>query len=84
MPKLTETPVRSIEEAMAYPNGFGYVLDFSDRTMAMFFDDEFSVDIYSEKYAHRGSSKRNHLICFLLDSDTHSALQVLRALWERR
>ena len=69
---------------MALPKGFGYVLDFSDRTMAMFFDDEFGVDIYSEKYAQRGPSKRNHLICFLLDADTQSASQVLRAQWERR
>ena len=84
MPKLTETQVHSIDEAMAFPKGLGYVLDFSDRTMAMFFDDEFGVDIYSDRYAHRGSSKRNHLISFLLDADSHSALQVLRALWERR
>jgi len=29
---------------MAYPNGFGYVLDFSDRTMEEFFEDEFGIE----------------------------------------
>jgi hypothetical protein len=28
----------------------GYVLDFSDRTLAEFFEDEFGVEIYQEKY----------------------------------
>ena len=84
MPDLTDNQIYSIEEAMVYPNGPGYVLDFSNRTIAMFFEDEFGIDIYAEQYAHRGSSKRNHLISFLLDTDTHTALKVLRALWERR
>ena len=29
---------------MAFPNGFGYVLDFSDRTMAESFEDKFSSE----------------------------------------
>ena len=33
MVDLKRSQIRTIEEAMAYPNGFGYVLDFSDRTM---------------------------------------------------
>ncbi len=84
MVDLTRTQIRDIEEAMAYPNGFGYVLDFSDRTMGEFFDDEFGIDIYTEQYSQFGPSKRNHLTCFLTQTDTHTALKVLRTLWERR
>jgi hypothetical protein len=69
---------------MAYPRGYGYVLDFSDRTMQEFFDEEFRVDIYSTEYRANGSSKRNCLSAFLSKTDTQTALRVLRALWERR
>ena len=69
---------------MAYPRGFGYVLDFSDRTMAEFFEDEFGVEIYAEENQANGSSKRNCLITFLRRADQHIALRVLRSLWERR
>ncbi len=69
---------------MAFPNGFGYVLDFSDRTMGEYFEDEFGIDIYAEQYSEFGTSKRNHLSCFLTNTGTHTALRVLRALWDRR
>ena len=39
----------------------GYVLDFSDRTMASFFSDELNVDIYDPKYAVNGTSKAKRL-----------------------
>jgi hypothetical protein len=35
----------------------GYVLDFSDRTFAEFFEDEFGIEIYQDKYRFNGSSK---------------------------
>jgi hypothetical protein len=44
MVQLKRSQVRTIEEAMAYPKGFGYVLDFSDRTISEFFEDEFGID----------------------------------------
>jgi len=69
---------------MAYPRGFGYVLDFSDRTIEEYFEDEFGIHIYDEKYSARGSSKRNHLISFLMLEDEHITVKVLRALWETR
>jgi hypothetical protein len=39
----------------------GYVLDFSNRTFIEFFEDEFGINIYDEKYGVRGESKANHL-----------------------
>jgi Abortive infection C-terminus len=84
MVDLKRNQVRAIEEAMAYPYGFGYVLDFSDRTMEEFFVDEFGIKIYAQEYLVNGSSKRNCLTTFLLAADTYNALRVLRALWDRR
>lgn len=84
MAELKRSQVRVIEEAMAYPRGYGYVLDFSDRTMHEFFEDEFGIDIYSEENKAHGNSKRNCLTTFLLRTDQQTALRVLRALWERR
>lgn len=84
MVALKRSEIRAIEEAMAFPNGFGYVLDFSDRTMSEFFEDEFGIKIYDEKYLVNGSSKRNCLTTFLKSSDAYTALKVLKALWEIR
>lgn len=84
MADLKRLQIRAIEEAMAYPRGYGYVLDFSDRTMQEFFEDEFGIDIYSEENKANGNSKRNCLSTFLLRTDQWTALRVLRALWERR
>ncbi len=66
------------------PRGFGYVLDFSDATMEEFFLEEFGVEIYSEENQVNGNSKRNCLTTFLRRTDQNTALNVLRALWERR
>lgn len=84
MVDLKRSQIRAIEEAMAYPNGFGYVLDFSDRTMDEFFEDEFGIEIYAKENRVHGSSKRNCLTTFLGRTDQNTALKVLRTLWERR
>ncbi len=84
MAQLKHSQVRSIESAMAYPQGFGYVLDFSDTTIAEFFDDEFGIDFSDEKYAVNGTSKRNRLTTFLKTEDAYTVAKVLRALWDRR
>jgi hypothetical protein len=62
----------------------GYVLDFSDRTMASFFNDELNVDIYDERYALNGTSKAKRLRCFLQTVDAQTAVRVLDALWTYR
>jgi len=62
----------------------GYVLDFSDRTMAEFFEDEFRIEIYQEKYGFNGSSKAKHLRAFIEVEDEYTVAKVLRALWQYR
>lgn len=53
--KLTHAEMRLVDDALDM--GSGYVLDFSDRTTAEFFDDEFGITIYQDRYAFNGSSK---------------------------
>lgn len=81
--KLKRSQIRTIENAVAFPNGFGYVLDFSDQTFAEFFEDEFAIDIDDISIAGEGS-KRTRLTTFLELTDSYTATKVLRALWDRR
>ena len=62
----------------------GYVLDLSNRTLADFFLEELGVDIYDDRWKAQGNSKANRLCCYLRQSDRHTALQALEALWEYR
>lgn len=39
----------------------GYVLNFSDRTMGEFFNDDVKINIYDEKYNYASGSKANRL-----------------------
>ena len=84
MTDLKRSEIRAIEKAMAFPRGFGYVLDFSDRTFDEYFKDEFRVEIYSEQFSDCGTSKRNRLLAYLQQADNSSALKVLRSLWDLR
>lgn len=69
---------------MAYPNGRGYVLDFSDRTIAEYFEDEFNIDFEDQRYFKNGPSKRLRLTAFIELEAAHTVAKVLRALWDRR
>lgn len=83
MVELKRSEITTIEETVAFPRGFGYVLDFSDRTIAEYFEDEFRIDIDDETVAG-GGSKRTRLTTFLQRTDAFTAAKVLRALWDRR
>jgi hypothetical protein len=82
MVKLKHSETRVIDEALAM--GGGYVLGFSDRTMAEFFDDEFGIDIDHERYRFNGDSKAKRLRAFLSVADEYNAARVLRRLWQER
>ena len=47
MAKLKHSQMRALDEIFGMQGG--YVLDFSNSTMARFFSDEFQVDIYVNK-----------------------------------
>lgn len=62
----------------------GYILNFSNNTMAEFFTLEFDVDIYGDDYAKEGTSKASRLRSFLKQVDDASAARVLKRLMEYR
>lgn len=84
MPHLKLTEITTLDEAMNTGNGAGYVLDFSDRTYAAYFQDEFGIDIDQERYRANGGSKGKRLRTFLTIEDGNLAARVLRALWDQR
>lgn len=62
----------------------GYVLDFSDRTMGIFFLEELNIDIDDPAYLDNGTSKAKRLRCFLNKVDLATAITTLKALWKYR
>lgn len=83
MVSLKHSEMRIIDDALDM--GGGYVLDFSDRTFAEFFDDEFGITIYQAKYAFNGSSKAKHMRAFIATEDAYTVVRVvLRRFWEHR
>src|SRR3954471_2201483 len=80
--KLTHAEMRVLDDALDM--GGGYVLNFSDRTMAEFFDDEFGITIHQEKYAFNGTSKAKHVRAFVATEDEFTVARVLRSLWTYR
>lgn len=76
-PKITSLEMSTIEEVMRM--GEGYVLNFNNRTFAMFFAD-FGIDI-DEDFS---GSKATRLRRFLLNSEPDIVVPVLDSLLERR
>jgi restriction endonuclease Mrr len=62
----------------------GYVLNFSNKTFAEFFDAEFGLDINDQRYYAEGDSKAKRLRYFLKISDPTVRVRALRALWQYR
>lgn len=82
MATLKRSEMRFLDEVFNMKHG--YPLDFSNRTFAEFFEDEFKIDIYADKYSERGTSKANRLRCFIEGKDGYLVGKVLRRLWEYR
>lgn len=59
----------------------GYLLDFSDRTLTQFFDEELNIDIDDEQYKEDGTSKAKRVRCLLKKVDADTALRILDKLW---
>ncbi|ATB43861.1 hypothetical protein CYFUS_009342 [Cystobacter fuscus] len=62
----------------------GYVLNFSDRTMAQFFAEELNINIDDPAYRKEGTSKAKRLRYFLKTADAPTAVRTLNAPWEYR
>lgn len=64
--------------------GGGNVLDFSIKTICIYFAEELNVDLYSPVYEDEGTSKAKRVRCFLKKSDTPTAVTALNSLWDYR
>ncbi|MEO3431879.1 hypothetical protein [Inquilinus sp. CAU 1745] len=67
-----------------FHSGGGFVLDFSDRTMAEWFDENFGLSIFQERFQMEGSSKGKTLRGFVEAAEPRLVAQILRALWQYR
>lgn len=66
------------------PKGSGYLLDFSDRSLPEWFDDELGVDINDPRYQFRGTSKANRLRGFIDIEPAPLVARMMRKLWNYR
>lgn len=82
MARIKRSDMRVIDDAFNMHGG--YVLDFTDRTFAEFFEDELGIQIYNNKYSFNGSSKAKHLRAFVEVEDPYLVACTLRALWKYR
>lgn len=82
MPNIRTIDMKLVDEL--FQMGAGYVLDFSDRTMASFFAEELNVDIDDPIYQEQGTSKAKRLRCYLNKVDLATAVKTLKALWDYR
>jgi hypothetical protein len=80
-PPVTALELRVIEDVLGMESG--YVLDFSDRSFATFFED-FGVDIGDDRYCADGLSKAKRLRRFLRTADADLVGRVLQGLLEYR
>lgn len=84
MANIRMLDMQLIDELFQRPDNPGYVLDFSDRTFAIFFSQELNVDIDDLTYSKDGTSKLRRLKCYLRTVENDAAAQALQALWDYR
>lgn len=82
MVEIKRSELRSLDDAFGM--GSGYVLNFSDRTMSEWFEDELRIDIDDQRYKRRGTSKANRLRTFVEDEPAPIVTRMLRLLWDYR
>lgn len=80
--KIRSIDMRLIDDL--FEMGDGYVLNFSNKTFAEFFDDELGINIDDSRYDVEGTSKAKRLRFFLKTCDPQVRIQTLLALWEYR
>lgn len=82
MPNIKASEMRAIDRVLGMESG--YVLDFSDRTIAEFFLDELNIDFNDPRFAANGTSKAKRLRTFLHTVDKLTAARSLRELLKYR
>jgi len=82
MANIKASEMRAIDRVLGMESG--YVLDFSDRTIAEFFLDELNIDFNDPRFAVNGTSKAKRLRTFLQTVDKLTAARTLRELLKYR
>lgn len=82
MSNIKASEIRVIDRVLVMETG--YVLDFSDRTIAEFFLDELNIDFNDPRFAVNGTSKAKRLRTFLQTVDKATAARTLRELLKCR
>lgn len=80
--RFTKTDLRKLDTAFEMQDG--YVLDFSNSSMAEWFLVELGLDLEHQKYCRVGNSKAKRLREFILIERPALVGRVLRALWKYR
>lgn len=75
MATLSSIEKRKLERLLGM--GGGYVLDFSDRTFSMFFEEHANLDIDDAKYKTGGTSKANRMRGFWTIEPDHLVAKVI-------
>jgi uncharacterized protein (TIGR02391 family) len=79
MANLTTNEKQILEKL--FQMGDGYVLNFSDRTMREFFENDVGIDIYDQEYDYSSGSKANRIRGFWLsDSDEVVGKSILKLI----
>ncbi|THD45057.1 DUF3644 domain-containing protein [Enterobacteriaceae bacterium ML5] len=82
--KFTSQDIKIFDEVFSTPYSAGYILDFTDKSMREFFDEEFAINIEDELYKKDGVSKAKRLRCFIKETNRETVLEVLAKLWQHR
>ena len=80
MATLSSIEKRKLERLLGM--GGGYVLNFSDRTFSMFFEEHTGLDIDDRRYRGSGTSKANRMRGFWAVEPDHVVAKVLLAMIE--
>ncbi|KAA1192979.1 restriction endonuclease [Photorhabdus heterorhabditis] len=67
---------------LVFESAPGWIMDFSNRTLTEFFEEELNIDINDEYYQENGGSKAKRVRCLLKKADRDTVLRVLGKLWE--
>lgn len=82
--KLSQKDIKTINLLFENKREPGYVLDFTNKSMREFFEEEFAIDIDNDMYRDDGNSKLKRLRCFIAKTDRDTVYKVVTRLWEYR
>lgn len=82
MPKLKRSEIRKLDQIFDMEDG--YCLDFSNRTLSEFFEDEMGIEIYDDRYSFNGESKAKLVRAFMEVEEGPLVADLLTKLWSNK